>query len=182
MNSNFGSYNNDPRSQADARSAGPETIQRDRFELLSAYLDGEVTAAERRQVEEWLTTDPTVQRLHSRLLKLRQGFQSLPVPVPEQSVQHTVDQVFNRVERRPRLRLIWGGAAIAAAAAAALLTGLPLGRGPVPQMAERPQTPPSTAVTSEPLMIALDKPLVPLSKASVAAPVSPLRSGNQTVR
>ena len=29
-------------------------VKRDRFELISAYLDGEVTAAERKQVEEWL--------------------------------------------------------------------------------------------------------------------------------
>ncbi|MEL6165322.1 MAG: zf-HC2 domain-containing protein, partial [Cyanobacteria bacterium J06628_3] len=45
-------------------------VKRDRFELLSAYLDGEVTAAERRQVEEWLANDSSVQNLHKRLLSL----------------------------------------------------------------------------------------------------------------
>ena len=39
--------------------------QRDRFELLSAYIDGEVTAAERGQIEQWLTTDPEVQCLYA---------------------------------------------------------------------------------------------------------------------
>jgi len=34
--------------------------KRDCFELLSAYLDGEVTATERRQVEEWLSTDASI--------------------------------------------------------------------------------------------------------------------------
>jgi anti-sigma factor RsiW len=45
---------------------------RDRFELLNAYLDGEVTAAERRQIEDWLTTDSTIQCLYARALELRQ--------------------------------------------------------------------------------------------------------------
>uniref|UniRef100_A0ACD5GTL5 Anti-sigma factor family protein n=1 Tax=Desertifilum tharense IPPAS B-1220 TaxID=1781255 RepID=A0ACD5GTL5_9CYAN len=35
-----------------------DMLKRDRFELLSAYLDGEVTASERQQVENWLDTDP----------------------------------------------------------------------------------------------------------------------------
>jgi len=30
-----------------------DMLKRDRFELLSAYLDGEVTAAQRQQVEDW---------------------------------------------------------------------------------------------------------------------------------
>lgn len=184
MNSSFDSYNNDPRSQAkNAHPVEQELVQRDRFELLSAYLDGEVTATERRQVEEWLTADPSIQRLYSRLLKLRQGFQSLPVPTPQQSVQQTVEKVLERVERRPRLQLLWGGAAIAAAAAVALLTGVPLGRGPVPQFAERPQSEPTTAINSEALLIALDQPLVPIPKAAESNPVSPLRNHpDQNVR
>lgn len=46
--------------------------KRDTFERLSAYLDGEVTAAERQQVEAWLATDSEAQRLYQRLLNLRQ--------------------------------------------------------------------------------------------------------------
>jgi anti-sigma factor RsiW len=34
----------------------------ERFELLSAYLDGEVTASERKQVEAWLATDRAFQQ------------------------------------------------------------------------------------------------------------------------
>jgi anti-sigma factor RsiW len=55
-----------------------DSLQRDRFELLSAFIDGEVTAAERRQVQELLATDADMQRLHSRLMKLRQGMQKTP--------------------------------------------------------------------------------------------------------
>lgn len=50
-----------------------DMVKRDRFELLSAYLDGELTAAERRQVEELLANDQAVKCLYVRLLKLRQG-------------------------------------------------------------------------------------------------------------
>lgn len=160
-------------------SGSLDTIQRDRFELLSAYLDGEVTAAERKQVEDWLTSDPTVQRLYTRLLKLRQGLQNMPVPTSERSVQQTVDDVFARVERRPKLSVVWGGAAIAALFIGTLATVLP-GRSPIPQMAESPQeqTQPAESETenSEPLLIALDKPLVAIPKAPVAAPITPERN------
>jgi hypothetical protein len=44
-----------------------DMVKRDRFELLSAYLDGEVTATERKQVEEWLANDASVQCLYARL-------------------------------------------------------------------------------------------------------------------
>lgn len=84
MTSNFDPHNSEqmPSSADDlnppARSL--DAVQRDRFEMLSAYMDGEVTADERRTVEEWLANDPTVQKLHSRLLRLRQTFQAMPIP------------------------------------------------------------------------------------------------------
>jgi anti-sigma factor RsiW len=152
---------------ADSSSGSVNAIQRDRFELLSAYLDGEVTAIERRQVEDWLTHDLTIQRLHSRLLKLRQGFQALPVPT-EQSTQQTVSEVLARVNRRPDRRWVWGGAAVAATLVGAL--GLLFGgdRAFTPQIAKSPQgeakPSPQTATTADPLLLALDKPLVGIAK------------------
>lgn len=148
------------------------TMQRDRFELLSAYLDGEVTATERKQVEQWLATDPTMQRLHTRLLKLRQGFQALPTPVPSQSSQQLADQIFAKVERRSnRRRLVWVGAT-AAMVVGALTTLVSGDRSFVPQIAKSPAqvTTPQPETASEPLMIALDKPVVEIPKAPVAAP------------
>lgn len=143
--------------------------KRDRFELLSAYLDGEVTAAERKQVESWLATDSKAQHLRVRLLNLRRGLRSMPIPATRQSPEQTVEQVFAQVDRRPKLALIWGGvgAAIAAGLIGTLTSFLP-GGGPLsPQMAK--QTQPDTVQVSgqvstdpvgpETLMIALDQPI-----------------------
>jgi anti-sigma factor RsiW len=85
-----------------------DSQQRDRFELLSAFIDGEVTAAERRQVQELLATDPQMQRLHSRLIKLRQGVQKLPVPAPESTAQETAQQVFSKIDRRRVRQTVYG--------------------------------------------------------------------------
>lgn len=180
---NLHNDNHQPPSTQPASGAS-NTVQRDRFELLSAYLDGEVTAGERKQVEEWLATDPIAQRLHGRLLKLRQGFQSLPVPVAsEQSIQETVDRVFAQVERRPKLSLVWGGAgaAIAALFIGALAIVLPTAQSPTPQfaVAPKPQSPaPQQSVDADPLLVALDKPLVDIPQES-ATPKNSSRSTNR---
>jgi hypothetical protein len=173
------------RSTQEGESQSMATInslKRDRFELVSAYLDGEVTAAERKQVEEWLATDPVVKRLHRRLLSLRQGLQSMPVPVSSQTPAQTADQVFKRLDRKPRLRLIWGGGAIAALCVGAFASGLPWNRSWMPQMAQAPvQSPVSVAVApqspllSDGLMIALERPVIAIPKAPVSLPVKMLK-------
>jgi anti-sigma factor RsiW len=159
--------------------------QHDRFELLSAYLDGEVTAAERQQVEQWLADDPVVQALHGRLLKLRQGFRALPTPPITQPVEQTVQQVLARVDRRPRLTVLWGGVAAAAAIVLGALTlGFPQG-GFSPQMANSPSTSTTatnpTASESEALLVALDQPVLQIPKAAVMQPAmmtdTPEKSG-----
>jgi anti-sigma factor RsiW len=175
MTPNFNPHNENQQPP----SGFPETIQRDRFELLSAYLDGEVTAIERRQIEDWLVNDPAIQRLHSRLLKLRHGLQALPVPpVEESSIQQTIDHVFARVERRSKLRLVWGGAAaIAAVFVGALVSGiLPGSQILTPQLVRSPGQ--DTQIShnspdSELLLIALEKPLVDIPKAPVATEALP---------
>lgn len=128
-------------------------LQRDRFELLSAYLDGEVTASERRQVEEWLATDAKTQCLYSRLLALRQGLQGLPIARSEQSVEQLVNQVTAKLDRQPR-RWLWGGIA-AALFAGALINTLSQERY-VPSLADSSGS--SQEVPSEGLMIALNHP------------------------
>lgn len=131
------------------------TMMRDRFELLSAYLDGEVTAAERRQVEDWLTNDPTTKRLYSRLLRMQQSFQAMPVPAAEQSAQELATKVLQRVERKPKQTWILGGSAIAA-----LLIAVVSGVGGdrqlfAPQFARSP-----VPAESDGLIVALNEPLV----------------------
>lgn len=142
------------------RSIGTiDMLKRDRFELLSAYLDGEVTASERQQVEAWLDSDPIVQRLYARLLKLRQGLQTIPIPPASESAEQMVDAVFSRLDRRPkRVLVFWGGAAIAAVCIGALSSLLSGDRSLMPQLANSPQ--PSAAS----IRIALDRPVVNIPK------------------
>jgi flagellar motor protein MotB len=145
-----------------------EIEKRDRFELLSAYLDGEVTADEKRQVEVLLATDPAMQRLHTRLMKLRYSFRSLPVPPSEQPVEQTVAQVFAKIERKPR-RMAWGGGLAIAALFVGALVGIVPRTEFAPSMA---RIQPENAVPSNGLMIALDRPVIAIPKATVATPSS----------
>ena len=149
---------------------GINMLKRDRFELLSAYLDGEVTAAERRQVEDWLANEPEVQRLYARLLKLRQELRTLPVPAAEQSVEQTIQQVFRRINRRLHLTVICGGTAIAA-----LFIGAVPDILPSRQFAQIAQSPQPVAAPAETLMVALNTPVVEIPKAAVAAPENAIK-------
>ena len=178
MTSNFNDPNDQhqptPMTGQNSPSGSSNLIQRDRFELLSAYLDGEVTAAERKQVEAWLASDTAVQRLHSRLLKLRHGLQNMPVPASPQATEQTVQDVLHRIDRQPKLSLVWGGAAIAALFVGALVSSiLPTSQTPVPQIAKGSQQPgiesPQTN-GNEALLVALDKPLVAIPKTPVVVP------------
>ncbi|AFZ06495.1 transmembrane transcriptional regulator (anti-sigma factor) [Oscillatoria nigro-viridis PCC 7112] len=131
------------------------TMMRDRFELLSAYLDGEVTAAERRQVEDWLTNDPTTKRLYSRLLMMQQSFQAMPVPAAEQSAEELATKVLQRVEGKTKRNLVWRGGAIAALLVA-VVAGVGGGRQLfAPQFARSP-----VPAESDGLIVALNEPLV----------------------
>lgn len=136
-----------------------DMLKRDRFELLSAYLDGEVTAAERREVETWLEHDPETQRLYERLLNLRQGIGMLPIPTAE-PVEQTIQQVYKRIHRRSQRRAIaWGGSAIAAIFVGAIAT---LPNSPIAQIAQLSEI--------EPLMVAVNDPVVEIPKVIIPAP------------
>ncbi|MEG4072345.1 zf-HC2 domain-containing protein [Microcoleus sp. Pol14C2] len=166
MNYNFESDKNqhqqgigDSLAENQAKNNYPQgnvtTMMRDRFELLSAYLDGEVTAAERRQVEDWLANDPTTKRLYSRLLMMQQSFQAMPVPAAEQSAQELAAKVLQRVERKPKRTWILGGGAIAALLIA-VVSGVGGGRQLfAPEFARSP-----VPAESDGLMVALNEPLV----------------------
>jgi anti-sigma factor RsiW len=155
-----------------------DMMKRDRFELLSAYLDGEVTAAESRQVEEWLANDASVQCLYARLLKLRQGLKTLPVPA---SKQHSVvaKQVLARLRRRSGLTWVFSGAAIAACVVGTLSGLLPGGASKLQMAAQKPISKTAQATTTpvapvSPLMVALNKPVIEIPKAAVVFPQKPV--------
>ena len=168
-------YGSLPAGKADETNqltGAVDMLKRDRFELLSAYLDGEVTAEEQRQVEDWLANDPGIQCLYTRLLKLRQGLRKLPVPPAQQPVEQQVQRVFVRLNRRPQAQAAFfgGGAAIAALFIAALPGLLPTHQAIAPQVAQAPrlETKPET------LMLALNGPPVEIPKAPAKKSLKPV--------
>lgn len=66
--------------------AGPESAitygEEERFELLSAYIDDEVTAEERQLVDRWLMDDANTLNMYRRLLMLRQALRTAPIYEP----------------------------------------------------------------------------------------------------
>ena len=130
----------------------------DRFEMLSAYLDGEVTASERQQIQQWLEEDAKVQELYQRLLELRRQMQSIPFTSTEESAHSTSKQVFRRLDQCKRQqKLLWGGGAMAAlfiGFCSQILTG---GNSFVPRIA-------SSESESESLMVVVNEPVVPIPK------------------
>ncbi len=145
----------------DSHSSRLETANRDRFELLSAYLDGEVTADERRQVEAWLQTDANTQRLYERLLMVRHSMTSLPISPPPQSTEQFIDGVLGKLDRRRRWT--WGGAAIAATIVGTVSALIPLNSTLTPELGKIPEPSNDVAnvdVPDDALMIALDQPII----------------------
>ncbi|MBW4615443.1 MAG: transcriptional regulator [Desmonostoc vinosum HA7617-LM4] len=158
-------------------STGPmDMVKRDRFELLSAYLDGEVTASERKQVEEWLANDASVQCLYARLLKLRQGLRTLSVPANQQSPEVTMQQVLTRLHRRSRVAWVLGGGTIAACLIGLVSSLLLGGESRVPQLAQKPPVEATkTMIPVSPLMVGLNNPVIEIPKAAVTSPEDPLK-------
>lgn len=100
----------------DQSSCDLDVIKRDRFELLSAYLDGEVSPSERRLVSTWLTDDPDTQCLYRRLLYLRQGFSTLcQTSTATQSSELLTGKVYQRLNQRVQRTCMASFAAIALA-------------------------------------------------------------------
>jgi anti-sigma factor RsiW len=156
-----------------------DMVKRDRFELLSGYLDGEVTAAERRQVEEWLEKDASVKRLYARLLNLRQSLRTMPVPAAQESPETIFQQVWLRLRRRSQLAWMLGGVAIAACAIGSVTSLLPGSDSRTLQLAQQPQIEPKPATTTpvvpvSPLMVALNNPVIEIPKTAVASPQKPV--------
>ncbi len=88
--------------------------------LLSAYVDGEVTAEERQQVEEWLRQDPEAQAEYRELVRLRNLLRRLPPrPAPPdlegRILRAALDRASGLKPARVR-RALWVAALVAAAA------------------------------------------------------------------
>lgn len=129
-------------------------------ELLSAFLDNEVTPEERDRARVLLATKPSARQYYFQQLKLRAALRKLPVP-PTQAISHRTleGSVFARVGRQRRL--LWGGSAVAAALVGIFTwasgTQLQLARTPGP-------------LQRDALDIAIHQPVLALPELEAAAP------------
>jgi anti-sigma factor RsiW len=128
-------------------------MKRDRFELLSAYLDGEVTPEERRLVQTWLSNDPNAKCLYNRLMALRYGLREEACP-PSCDADVTLSGVFHCLNRRFRM-VSMAGAGVVVLGVLNLLSNT-VGSSPVGWSVA--QTPTDVAT----LQIAIDQPAFPI--------------------
>lgn len=164
-----------------------------RFELLSAYLDDEVSYEERQQVETWLATDSAFHQQYLNLCRLQYGLRSMPNPQAALPVEQAVEQVLARASRKPSF-ILWGTVGVATAAVIGVITSLFSGNtGLIPQTALDPSqsdhnsntailTPSfSDALEPSDLMIALEHPPVdvPATAAFSAQKHTPPTDGSE---
>ncbi len=147
------------------------TNSQERFELLSAYIDGEVTNTEEQLVEKWLSDDVDFRRVYQHQLKLRQSLIDLPVPVAATSsvkaeTNVMIDRVFAEIDKRSQRRK-WKLAGIGISVAAVVgIFGSMFTFNSSPQfspVANSFKVP--APVAEEPILIAMEEPLVPLPKS-----------------
>ncbi len=128
-----------------------------RFELLSAYVDHEVTATERLQVEKWLAQDPKYRQQHQHLLQIKRLLIDLPIPA-SQKHDCLVDAVMAKIEQRSQRRWAWGSA-IAAIMIAAIGSVFAIDANTRWQTANQPESP------EEQLILAMEKPIIPIPQS-----------------
>lgn len=142
----------------------------DYFELLSAYLDGELEPSDRTQVQQWLDNDPEIKKAYLKLLKLHHQMQNSALPPSNISAEEVATGVFEQLDRTKHYRkgLVWGGGAIAATILAAIaglipgtnLTGLRMAKYPEPTNLSAPIM----------LAVAVNKPAINIPKAAQTYP------------
>ncbi len=131
--------------------------QFERFELLSAYLDGEATTEERYQIQEWLDNDYEFKQTYLKLLRLQQEIPQIPIPIPSISADKISQRVFQQInQEKRRLRFLFLGGMTVAAIGIAAISSVFMGN--VDLFQPRIQTA-ALEVESEPLMIALNQPI-----------------------
>ncbi|MDJ0510431.1 MAG: anti-sigma factor [Crocosphaera sp.] len=128
--------------------------QFERFELLSAYMDGEVTAQERKQVQEWLDSDPEFHQLYKQLLRVQREVPTIPIPESSVSSEVLSQGVFDAIDRQDSKKrgLVASGLGVAAVIVGAVVH-VCLQDGLSPRYAQ-------TNGDNEALTIALNRPVV----------------------
>ncbi len=92
----------------------------ERFELLSAYIDGEVTPAERYQVQNWIDADPEFKRVYLRLIRLQTAIPHIPFS-PSIDTDTLSQRVWEKIETQNRWHTarVWSSITVAAVLIAA---------------------------------------------------------------
>jgi anti-sigma factor RsiW len=140
----------------------------EQFELLSAYLDDEVTASERYEVEALLESDEAFAQHYRQMLRIQTSLPAMSVPSTRQSPEALATAVFAEIDRpRQRKMAIFGGGAIAAGllSIVAGLIGLVGGDNSQPQFAKN---------APAPIMVALNDPIlsIPVKGEGMQVPIS----------
>ena len=117
----------------------PDFDTSEHFELLSAYLDGELSPEETAKIESLLQTNQSLQQEYQQLLKLKEKIRQLRPVTPSFSPEELSQGIFAKVEqRRKKHKWLWGGSAIAAVSVAALTSLFTPNPGFIPQLANSP--------------------------------------------
>jgi anti-sigma factor RsiW len=130
----------------------------EKFELLSAYIDGEVSPQERAQVQAWIDNDPEFKQTYLGLIRLQTGLGQMPIPASI-STDQLAQQVFDRLDRESRWRRLWlfGGIATVTVVVAACSSMLvkPLDSS----LKEANLAPALATMEADPLMVAINEPM-----------------------
>ena len=154
-----------PDFSVEDQHLGDENSIPDSFELLSAYIDGELSPAEKEQVQTWLDCDPEFKQLYLQLLALQGQIQNFVVPKSEKSTVEITAGVFQSIDRhrRRRRKLIWGGSAIAASLIATI-SGIVPGFSPLSMRIAEVNSPQGVS-RSVMLAVAVDQPAINIPKS-----------------
>ena len=151
----------------------PDPDPEEQFELLSAYMDNEASPEEKLRVEQWLAADVNFRRLYQQQLRLRQLLIDLPVPGSVRAgaqANAKTEQVVNRVlakldERSKQRKIAWGGIAAVAVLVGAVGSVFTF-NSPTMNLDGGVSTN-SITKPEEPLLLAMEKPLIPMPKSMV---------------
>lgn len=95
----------------DFHPSNPQPLD-DRFEQLSAFIDGELSETEQAEVQRWLALDPNARAQYRQLLQMQSGFSRLAVPESvRNSGETTAELVLERLEQPrwlPNPKTRWG--------------------------------------------------------------------------
>jgi predicted anti-sigma-YlaC factor YlaD len=162
----------------DVLDNNPQNSGLEKFELLSAYLDGEVNAAERKQVELWLQEDAAFKAMYNKMRGMHAAIEQIPLPPVTEPINKFADQVFAKIDQRRQFKFlkVVGGACVAGlVAAGALFTATFQDSNHQMQVAKSvlPTSVPnslSILVKPTPLMVALNDSIVQISPNKVVTP------------